>query len=238
MVDVKVQVSLAVSWMLHITSDPFPKQPRDPRFLTLAGEFSNRKFQEQYHFLTDKHSAELKTLRENLKRARKLLASSPRDLREEWQQEVSRLELTVKRAESSVNQDRREMVEQKALSQAAKEEREKRKTGKGGWWMKECRALIISTHIYRLIDCCGPADKKDLLVRARYDALAATGGKNAVKKAIEKKHKKISQKEKKFRPFAGERSSGKGQEAGSGKRPFSPDSRLDGGRFEKRRRVM
>jgi ribosomal RNA-processing protein 36 len=116
--------------------------------LALAGEFSNRKFQEQYSFLTDKHSAELKTLRENLKRARKLLTSSPRDLREERQQEVSRLELTVKRAESSVNQDRREMTEQKALSQVAKEEREKRKTGKGGWWMKECRALFLSTHIY------------------------------------------------------------------------------------------
>ncbi|KIM85149.1 hypothetical protein PILCRDRAFT_350214 [Piloderma croceum F 1598] len=194
------------------------QQTRDPRFFALAGEFSNHKFQEQYGFLTDIYSAELKTLRENLKRARKLLASSPRDLREERQQEVSRLELTVKRAESSVNKDRREMVEQKALSQFAKEEREKRKTGKGGWWMKK-------------------SDKKDLLVHARYDALAATGGKGAVKKAIEKKQKKISQKEKKSRPFARERPNGTGQESGSGKRPFSPGSRLDGGRFEKRRRV-
>lgn len=129
------------------SSDRSLKQTRDPRFLALAGEFSNHKFQEQYGFLTDIHSTELSTLRENLKRARKLLASSPRDLREERQQEISRLELAVKRAESSVNKDRREMVEQKALSHVAKEEREKRKTGKGGWWLKECGSLILFMQI-------------------------------------------------------------------------------------------
>lgn len=44
------------------------------------------------------------------------------------------------------------------------------------------------------------AAKKELLLRARYDALAASGGKRAVKKAIEKRQKKVSQKEKKSRP--------------------------------------
>lgn len=68
-----------------------------------------------------------------------MLASSPRDLREERQEEVNRLELAVKRAESSVNRDRREMVERDALSTYEKEEREKRKQGKGGWWMKGCK---------------------------------------------------------------------------------------------------
>jgi ribosomal RNA-processing protein 36 len=112
--------------------------------LPIAGEFSDRKFHEQYGFLEEIHSTELKTLRENVKRARKVLASSPRDLREERQQEVARLELALKRAESNVNQDRRCMVERKALSQVAKEEREKRKSGKRGWWMKGCKALTIS----------------------------------------------------------------------------------------------
>lgn len=46
------------------------------------------------------------------------------------------------------------------------------------------------------------AAKREVLVRARFDALAASGGKGAVKKAIEKKQKKIAQKEKKSRPFA------------------------------------
>lgn len=105
--------------------------------MPLAGEFSDHKFHEQYGFLAEIHSTELKALRENLKRAKKLLISSPRDLREEREQEVGRLELAVKRAESNVNKDRRETVEQKALASAAKDEREKRKQGKGGWWMKE-----------------------------------------------------------------------------------------------------
>lgn len=113
------------------------QQPRDPRFLPLSGEFSDHKFQQQYGFLADIHSTELKTLRDNLKRAKKLLVSSPRDLREEREQEVGRLELALKRAESSVNKDKREMVEQKALASVTKEEREKRKQGKGGWWMKD-----------------------------------------------------------------------------------------------------
>lgn len=40
-----------------------------------------------------------------------------------------------------MNKDRRELVEQKALAQVASEEREKRKQGKGGWWMKEGTGL-------------------------------------------------------------------------------------------------
>jgi ribosomal RNA-processing protein 36 len=38
-------------------------------------------------------------------------------------------------------------------------------------------------------------------MRARFYALTATGGKGAVRKSIEKKQKKIIQKEKKSRPF-------------------------------------
>lgn len=49
--------------------------------------------------------------------------------------------------------------------------------------------------------CRTTAEKRKLLVKAKYDALAAEGGKRAVRKAIEKKQKKIGQKEKKTRPF-------------------------------------
>lgn len=83
------------------------------------------------------HEEELKTLRENLKRARKLLTNSPRDLRAEREAEVERLERAVKRAESAVNKDRREKVEMEALSKAAKEERDRRKQGKKAWFMKD-----------------------------------------------------------------------------------------------------
>lgn len=92
------------------------------------------------------HESELKTLRDNLKRARKLLASSPRDLREEREREVQRLELAVKRAESSVNKDRREKVEQEAMNRAMKEEKEKQKEGKGQYWLKDGMLRLILGH--------------------------------------------------------------------------------------------
>ena len=39
------------------------------------------------------------------------------------------------------------------------------------------------------------------MLKARYEALAKEGGQRAVKKAIEKKQKKINQKEKRSRPY-------------------------------------
>lgn len=63
-------------------------------------------------------------------------------------------------------------------------------------------------------------------MKAKYDALAASGGRRAVKKAMEKKQKRVSQKEKKKRPFAPGRGEGGssfaknlGDDGGSGSRP-------------------
>ncbi len=47
-----------------------------------------------------------------------------------------------------------------------------------------------------------PGDKKELLLKARFEALEEKGGKRLVNKAIEKKQKKVAAKEKKSRPFA------------------------------------
>ena len=84
------------------------------------------------------HKTELSTLKENLKRAKKLLSSSPRIQREEREQEVAKLEQAVKRAESHVNRDKREHIEQDALRKVKEEEKQKRKAGKGAWHMKDC----------------------------------------------------------------------------------------------------
>ena len=46
------------------------------------------------------------------------------------------------------------------------------------------------------------ADRKEFLTKAKFEALAESGGRSAVRKAIEKKQKKVAQKEKKKRPFA------------------------------------
>jgi len=113
-----------------------PQEVRDPRFSRLSGEFDATKFQNHYNFISDMRQGELATLRDNLKRARKLLASSPQHLRPEREEEVERLALAVKRAESFVNRDKRERVEQEALSAMVKEERNKRQQGKKPFWLK------------------------------------------------------------------------------------------------------
>jgi ribosomal RNA-processing protein 36 len=161
--------------------------PRDPRFLATAGEFSAEKFSKSYGFLVDKHKTELATLRETLKQARKLLASSPRNLRSEREDEVYRLEQAIKRAESMVNKDRLDQVQRDALGKAKKEEELKRQQGKGKWFLKK-------------------ADQQQLVMKARYEALAKEGGARAVKKAILKKQKKVSQREKRSRPYKKQKS--------------------------------
>lgn len=114
-----------------------PKEPRDPRFVSVVGEYSSEKFQRHYEFLVGAHMAELFTLKENLKTARKLLATSPRDFRDARSREVEHLELAVKRAESQVNKDKTKKIEQEALKKVKREEREKRLQGKSAWYMKK-----------------------------------------------------------------------------------------------------
>lgn len=46
------------------------------------------------------------------------------------------------------------------------------------------------------------AEKRKIVQKARFEALSSEGGHRAVKKAIDKKQKKIGQKEKKSRPYA------------------------------------
>jgi len=130
------------------------QRPRDPRFLPMTGQFSVQKFQSQYGFLRDLHSEELETLRTALKQAKKLLASSPQDLRLDREQEVNRLALAVKRAESTLNKDRQEKVEREAIEEKTKEEREKRKQGKGSWWMKQAdKKSAFDAGKVRIIGC-------------------------------------------------------------------------------------
>lgn len=81
-------------------------------------------------------------MKQTLKQARKLLASSPRDLRSERENEVYGLEQAIKRAESMVNKDRLDRVQRDALGKAKKEEEEKRQAGKGRWFLKKGELYI------------------------------------------------------------------------------------------------
>lgn len=116
---------------------------RDPRFLPFTGKFQPHLHRQSYGFLADMHKTELSTLKADLKRARKMLASSPRDQREEREREVAKLDQAVKRAESNVNRDKREQIEHDALGKAKREEKEKRKAGKSAWHMKDCKAKFL-----------------------------------------------------------------------------------------------
>ena len=186
--------------MSLLTSEPMLQVARDPRFLPTAGEFDPAKFKKSYSFLADAHKSELQTLKDNLKRARKLLSSSPRDQREEREAEVERLERAVKRAESYVNKDRQDAIQQDAMMRVKREEKAKRLEGKGSWYMKKSE-FNVATRVACYL-CLDLGEKREVLNRARFEAIAAEGGGRAVKKAIEKKQKKISQKEKKSRPYA------------------------------------
>ena len=116
---------------------------------------------------------------------------------------MERLALAVKRTESSVNRDKRESVEQEALNTIKKEEQKKRQKGKKAFWLKDGGSFSFlqswpakPRRLFRI------AEKKRLLLKARYDVMAAEGGKRAVKKAIKKRQQKLSQNETKSRPFS------------------------------------
>jgi len=159
---------------------------RDPRFLPRTGKLQTTHYHGNYSFLPEMHENELGELKASLSRAKKMMVNSPRELRAEREAEVKRLELAFKRTESIVQREHREKLERDALETVAREEKQKRKAGKGDWWMKD-------------------SEKKAMLLRARYDALAASGKPGVVKKAIEKKQRKIAQKEKRSRPFRPDR---------------------------------
>ncbi|KAF8133799.1 hypothetical protein EV363DRAFT_1161765 [Boletus edulis] len=209
---VEITSKRPVSRRRLVVDDKLPK-PRDPRFMHATGGYDPSKFKQQYEFLSDLRHDELATLRGHVKRARKLLANSPSHLRAEREGEVERLELAMKRAESTVNMNNKERIEFKALQSARQTEKEKRKQGKAEWWISR-------------------SAKKQLLSKARLDAIASDGGKRAVKKAIEKKQKKINQKEKKMRPFP--RSEGIERSDGKKRRPVGA---VDSAREVKRRKV-
>jgi ribosomal RNA-processing protein 36 len=109
----------------------------------MAGEFSAQKFNNNYGFLKDFHTNELTTLKDSLKRARKRLESASRDLRPQYEEEIEKLNLAVKRAESAVNKDRREHTESEAMRRVVADERQKRQQGKGAWWLKRCESFRV-----------------------------------------------------------------------------------------------
>ncbi|KAJ9102667.1 hypothetical protein QFC19_004776 [Naganishia cerealis] len=157
---------------------------RDPRFGSLsAGTQDPNLTAQSYSFVSGMMSEEYNNLRKALQTALKRERSAPFAEQDQRRQEREEVEMHLAKARSRLERYEREQREKKVLQQVKREERAKQAEGKGEWHMKR-------------------ADKKDLLLKARFQALEQEGGKRKVKKAIEKKQKKIAGKEKKSRPFA------------------------------------
>ncbi|KAJ9097162.1 hypothetical protein QFC21_004831 [Naganishia friedmannii] len=157
---------------------------RDPRFGSLsAGTQDPNLTAQSYSFVSGLMSEEYHNLRKALKVALRQERSAPYAEQDQRRQEREEVEMHLAKARSRFERYEREQREKKVLQEVKKEEKAKRAEGKGEWYMKS-------------------ADKKDLLLKARFQALEKEGGKRKVKKAIEKKQKKIAGKEKKSRPFA------------------------------------
>ena len=131
--------------------------------------------------------------------------------------ERERLEGELGRLRTRLERTERESRDREVLAGVKRQEREKQKQGKGAWFMKKGASNLTRCSRKVSTDRTYEGEQRDLLLKARFEALQEKGGKTAVKKAIEKKRKKISSKEKKSRPFAkGEKGEGAGYQDESG----------------------
>ncbi|KAK4049573.1 rRNA biogenesis protein rrp36 [Microbotryomycetes sp. JL201] len=144
---------------------------RDPRFDSLSGGFKSDLFKSSYGFLADRQSQELDELRKTANAARKNRLLP--------QEEKDKIEAALVRVQSREATRKSKERDEEALKAWKKEEQQKRKEGKKEFYLKN-------------------ADKKKLQLKAKYDDLSQD--KKQLRKAIEKKRRKISQKDKKMMP--------------------------------------
>ncbi|TXT12841.1 hypothetical protein VHUM_01242 [Vanrija humicola] len=175
------------------------KASRDPRFSSLsAGQVDAHLHAQGYAFLPQLLRDEMKNLRQAVAAATKAEKTCKLYEKPRFTAERERLELELARVRTKVERTERENRNREVLSAAKRAEREKREQGKGAWYMKK-------------------SEKRDLLLKAKFDSLEEKGGKGAVKKAMDKKMKKVAAKEKKSRPFKAGGGGGGGREgAGEG----------------------
>jgi ribosomal RNA-processing protein 36 len=166
----------------HRQAIALPKREvRDPRFSSISGELNPHLHAQAYSFLPDLLKNEYHDLRRAVAAAQKIERTCPLREKEQRTAEREQLELDLGRLRTKMDRGKVETREREVLAQVKKAEREKRDEGKGAWYMKK-------------------GEKKDLLLKARFEALEQAGGKRAVKKAVDKKRKKVAGKEKKSRP--------------------------------------
>lgn len=134
---------------------------RDPRFLSLSGNFSQDLYEKSFSFLKGSLSKEvadakdqLKTAQLNIRRARSLPGQSEDKtyLIEEHQAEVDRLTHEIQRMSSQAKTSQKKDIEKEALRKIKKEERDKRGEGKKAYYLKDCEFTIpfTNTHLSQI----------------------------------------------------------------------------------------
>ncbi|BGP57558.1 rRNA bioproteinsis protein rrp36 [Rhodotorula sphaerocarpa] len=142
---------------------------RDPRFDVLSGTVNKDLFRKSYSFLSEQHQQELETMRKT--------AAAARKNRQLPQEEKDRIDEALRRMENREVTRKNKDLQDAAMRQWKKDEADKRKEGKKAYYLKD-------------------AEKRKLYLQAKYDDLAQD--KRKLHKAMDKKRRKTSQKEKKL----------------------------------------
>ena len=97
-----------------------------------------------YTFLPQLLSEEFASLKTALNAATKAERTCARADKESWSSEKERLERQLAQTRTRLERTQREARERDVLAKAKKEEREKRKEGKGAWHMKKGGSLVCT----------------------------------------------------------------------------------------------
>lgn len=141
---------------------------RDPRFSSLsAGQVNAELHSKGYSFLPEMLADERARLKDEVKRLSKLektckLVEKPGVIAQKEE-----AELQLSKVLNRLTRLKREEAERSALATAKKEEREKRESGKGAWYMKKCKPALQAeprADVYqrRRRSCCSRPDSSSL----------------------------------------------------------------------------
>ena len=157
------------------------------------GQFDADIHSRSYSIITEAMRQDYKDVHDKLVIAKRAERSCPPGERDMRMAERQALDVQADRLRTRLDAVDKVDRERAVLSQAKRQEREQQRGGKGAWFMKDCERMRESS-------ADNTAEKRDLLLKSRFDALEAEGGQAAVKKAISKRRVRQAQQEKRTRP--------------------------------------
>ena len=123
---------------------------RDPRFLSLSGNFSQDLFEKSFSFLQGSLNQESESIKDDLnsaelslRRAKALPGRSDDkfSLIQHHQSEVNRLSKELQSIQSQIQTKKKKDIEKNVLKSIKKEEKDKQNEGKKAYYLKSCKFL-------------------------------------------------------------------------------------------------